>query len=1086
MLFIVYTNETHYLNLHSGWNEHMNIIFENNGVRPHSNVDKATTSTSYSGSHVRETSSRGVFALDISGTVMDNTAYDGQGKTAEDVMQDAGQVDVTTQKNYMAVMSNTMSTEDFAKLQEEGYHPGNTDIETVVTIVDEIKAALAKGGKNITGYTDDLDVETLTQITGSAAFAKELVKQFEEHDIPVTKENVEDVMNACKTATQLEDLSDGIKKYMVRNHMEPTLDNIYKAQYSATADAGKQGRGYYQDDTGYYAKKAETFNWQQLTPQMEKVIENAGLEVSDETMSDAKWLIEKGMPLTEESLKSYYDLDNLELPDSMEEVVKAAVAAIANGKKAGSANLADDRTNLEKAQSYMDDVNSISDEAVDKVTAEGKKLNLRNLKAAQLQISAGAAASAAEPYAVNTTGRRQLEEIRLQMTVQANLHLIRSGLTIDTAELEQLVDELKAAEQQRQQILFGGDAQNASKRAGIYEDTLAKVKEIPQMPAAAVGRVALQGPGLSGSTGAVTADSYSLEAVYSEGSALRAAYEKAGESYETLMTAPRADMGDSIKKAFRNVDDILQNMNKEASEENRRAVRILGYNQMEISEENIAAVKETDFTIQRIVSKVTPASTLEMIRDGMNPLSMNMEELEAYLDSKDQSPAQNIEKYSEFLYKLDKNNEIAPEERDAYIGIYRLLRQLDKTDGAAIGTLINQGVEPTVKNLLSAMRSNKKHGMDVTVNDSFGGVSSEYRGKSISEQIENGYKENASETNYYKKLSRDILDNLESGKQPAQVISDDITLEEFSALLQKQEADPAVKREYQKQQMGMLREATLTEEAVVKELLTFDQPVTANNLMAAGLLMKERGRLAGRMKDTAADAGETEQFEDAVNNLQESMTDEVSAKEAYEKLGQVFTEILDKVVYEQDAVGAVNIDIREISNMHKQISLAGNLAKEENYEVPVNIDGQMTSINLRIIRGADESGRVTASMQTESYGKVLARFYLTKQPEVSEDSADYQMSGYVVCDSKEGFKMLEQSEEKLKNAFEQSDIHVSSLNFIYNWELDLTGALQSDETGSKETSSETKGQKQEVSTKKLYETAKLFISYIQKGEGFQI
>lgn len=1060
----------------------MNINFENNGVRPHSNVDKTVTSTSYSGSHVKETSGRGAFALDISGTVTDNTAYDGQGKTVEDVMQDAGQVDIATQKNYMAVMSNIMSEEDFARLQEEGYHPGDTDIETVVTIVDEIKAALAKGGKNITGYTDDLDVETLTQITGSASFANELVKQFQEHDIPVTKENVEDVMSACKTATQLEDLSDGIKKYMVRNHMEPTLDNIYKAQYSATSDTGKQGKGYYQDDTGYYAKKAETFNWQQLTPQMEKVIENAGLEVSDETMSDAKWLIEKGMPLTEESLKSYYDLDNLELPDSMEEVVKAAAAAIANGKRANSANLVDDRTDLEKAQSYIDDVNSISDEAVDKVAAEGKTLNLRNLKAAQLQISAGATASSTESYAVNTAGRRQLEEIRLQMTTQANLHLMRTGLTIDTTELEQLVDELKAAEQQRQQVLFGGDAQSTSKRAGIYEDTLAKVKEIPQMPAAAVGRLALQGSGSSGSTGAVAADSYSLETVYSEGSALRAAYEKAGESYETLMTAPRADMGDSIKKAFRNVDDILQSINMETSEENRRAVRILGYNQMEISEENIDAVKETDLTIQRIVNKMTPASALEMIRDGMNPLSMNMEELEAYLDSKDQSPTQGVEKYSEFLYKLDKNNEIASEERDAYIGIYRLFRQLDKTDGAAIGTLINQGVEPTVKNLLAAMRSNKKHGMDVTINDSFGGVSSEYEGKSISEQIENGYKENSSQTNYYKKLSNHILDNLENGKLPMQAMADDITLEEFAALLQKQEADPAAKREYQKQQMGMLREAALTEEAVVKELLTFDQPVTANNLMAAGLLMKERGKLAGKMKDVASEAGETEQFEDAVNNLQENMTDDVSARKAYEKLGQVFTEILDKVVYEQDTTDAVNIDIREISNMYKQISLAGNLAKEENYEVPVDIDGQMTSINLRIIHGRDESGRVTASMQTEGYGKVLARFHLTKQPESDEASADYQMSGYVVCDNKEGFKSLEQSEEKLKNAFEQSDIHVNSLNFIYNLELDFTGALQSDETSGKEADSETEGQKQEVSTKKLYEMAKTFISYIQKGE----
>lgn len=416
----------------------MNITFENGKVNAGTNVDRATTSNS--GSRIKETSSKGVFALDISGTVMDNTAYEGQGKTAEDVMQDAGQIDVATQRNYMAVMSNTMSDEDFARLQKEGYHPGNTDIETVVTIVDEIKAALARGGQNITGYTDDLDLETLTQITGSAGFANELVKQFRTHDIPVTRENVEAAFKACETAMQIDGLSDGIVKYMIRNHMEPTVDNIYKAQYSALTDAGRQGKGYYQDETGYYARKAEEFNWQQLTPQMEKVIQNAGLEVSEETMSDARWLIEKGVPLTGDALTALYELRNLKLPETMEEVISAAAAAIANGKGAGNANLSDGKTDMEKAQEYMETVNSISGEAVDKAASEGRILNIRNLRAAQLQISVSVRT---ETYVVSITGRRQLEEARLQMSLQANLHLLRSGFSIDTAELSELVAALK-------------------------------------------------------------------------------------------------------------------------------------------------------------------------------------------------------------------------------------------------------------------------------------------------------------------------------------------------------------------------------------------------------------------------------------------------------------------------------------------------------------------------------------------------------------------------------------------------------------------------------------------------------------------
>lgn len=1062
----------------------MNITFENGKVSAGTNVDRATTKNS--GSQIKETNTKGVFALDISGTVMDNTAYEGQGKTAEDVMQDAGQIDVATQKNYMAVMSNTMSDEDFAKLQEQGFCPGSEEIETVVTIVDEIKAALVKGGNNIAGYTDDLDVDTLTQITGSAGFANELIKQFHKNDIPVTKENVEAVLKACEAAMQLEDLNDGVKKYMIRNHMEPTVDNIYKAQYSARMDAGKQGKGYYQDDIGYYAKKAEEFNWQQLTPQMEKVIRNTGLEVSEETLSDAKWLVEKGIPLTEEALTSLHELRNLKMPETMEQVISAAAAAVASGKSAGNANLSDDKSDMEKAQDYIDDVNMITDEAVDKAAAEGKTLNLRNLKAAQLQISVSVRT---ETYLVHASGRRQLEEVRLRMSMQANLHLLRNGFSIDTAELTQLVDALKAAESRREEVLFGtGSSENMAERASLYKETLAKAGELPYMPAALVGKFAFSSVFRMNIT--AVSESFTLSAVYEQGSLLRSTYEKAGESYEALMTSPRSDLGDSIKKAFRNVDDILQNLDLEPTDSNRRAVRILGYNRMEISEENISAVKSTDLTIRRVVEKLTPASTLQMIRDGVNPLSMNMEELETYLDNQEQESGADIEKYSEFLYKLDKNNSITQEEREAYIGIYRLFRQLDKTDSAAIGALLNQGAEPTVANLLSAMRSSRKQGMDITVDDSFGGITSSYQGKSISQQIESGYK-----TDYFAKLTSDIFDHLDGGIVTSQMTDGSLNLEELAAMLRMAEENNRAEeerhhahREYHKEQLSQLREVFTSEESALKELLEFDQPVSADNLLAAGLLSKERGRLSGRMKELASETGKEQEFNEAISNLQEKLTDEASAKEAYSKLQQTFTDIVEEAVYGRDGDG--RIDIKEINNLYKQISLTGNLAREENYEIPVAINGEVTAVNLRIVHNQKESGMVSVVMQSLSYGKVMARFHLTKQ-NTAEDtrvimgaSVSYQMSGYIVSDSRKGLDILSRSGEVLRKGFQDSDIYTVSLNFIYNSELDLSAPVQNASFNKDIASDHINDGAGEVSTKKLYETAKTFISYIQKGEGY--
>ena len=125
----------------------MRITFDNT----HPNTDKVITT--YSSTRAKECERPGAYTADISGTVMDNNAYGVHGRTAEDVMQEAMVTDVTMERNYMAVMSNSMSTEDFSKMLREGVDPNDMDVETVVTIVDRIKAELMKAGVSVTGYT---------------------------------------------------------------------------------------------------------------------------------------------------------------------------------------------------------------------------------------------------------------------------------------------------------------------------------------------------------------------------------------------------------------------------------------------------------------------------------------------------------------------------------------------------------------------------------------------------------------------------------------------------------------------------------------------------------------------------------------------------------------------------------------------------------------------------------------------------------------------------------------------------------------------------------------------------------------------
>ena len=1004
------------------------------------NVDKVATTT-YRDTQTQKSSQSGVYALDISGTVMDNKAYKGQGKTAEDVMQEAGQIDTAVQRDYMTVMSNSMSAQDFGQMMKDGYQVGDMEIEEVVTIVDKIKAELIKGGAQVAGYTDQIDADTLEKITGSEVFAKELCQQFAAHDIPVTEENVRNAVEAYHKAEELSQMTDGAVKYMVENQMEPTIDNLYLAQHSSTADGSRQGKGYYecfsqQGYGGYYAKKAEDFHWQQLYPQMEAVIQKAGLEVNEETMEDAKWLIEKGIPLTSDAVRKFNQLDSLTLPQDEKQILSAIASAIADGKAAGGANLADDRSNLEKAVEYTERFEQITEEAVDKAVSEGEPLTLQNLEAAQKQIvgntsglekdkmqepknsgMAAQTAGAMENPAV-ISARRQLEEIRFMMTVEANLRLMKNGFVIDTSELEQLVNALKQMEAQHKQLMFGdGDAAAVSEKSAIYAETQRKVDEIPYMPIDVAGRFK------------VTDEDFTLNQVHIEGSALRNKYDEAREKYETLMTAPSKEMGDSIRKAFRNVDDILEDMKLETTDENRRAVRILSYNRMELSAENIQAVKESDTELRSVIEKMTPAVVLQTIRDGKNPLEMTVPELNDYLDSMEYHKEQEVEKYSRFLYKLDKNKEIDAQERSAYIGIYRMFRQLEKTDDAAVGMILNTGAEFSFKNLLSAVRSNKKAGMDFTVDDAFAGIEAAAKGVSISAQINAGFNRT------YQDIVRAAADRM--AKQ-----------------------DASTEADYQNDRVQEYRQLNEVEDSVINELLDNKQPVTANNLLAADMLMNRSGALYKKLNEYTKSA-DKDKVKDALSHVQEAMTDKDSLQEAYGEMQEIYEEVLEEAQYDPEIT---YIDLKAIQSCKKQLTLAGNLAQEENYQIPVEIHGEMTAIHLRVLHDEKEGGKVKAAFSTEAYGKVAAQFSIRNN----------KITGYIACSTAEGTAGLQERAENLRTGLEkqvssliQKELELDNVSIIHGSDLDLNAFTAGEQSNGAS-----------VKTADLYQIAKAFITTV--------
>lgn len=1026
----------------------MKVNFE--GMNQNQNVDNSKIT--YSAPYTPRMRAQKGFHLDISGTVMDNNAYGGHGKTTEDVMNEVANLDVANMRNYIAIMSNSMSGEDISNLMKDGFRPGSIDVETAVTVVDQIKAKLAEAGIEIAGYTDDISMDKLKKITGNVGYAISIAQKLSEYHVPVTKENVTEAMKEFEKAGKLEELSDGAIKYMVTNGKEPTIDNLYRAQFSAAKNGDVQGTGYFEDDfTGYYGKKADDIHFERLQAQMEKVIEDAGLVVYKDTVNQAKWLVEKGIPLTKDNLLLLNQLKEITFPKDAEEIINSIAAALSEGRQAKDAFLSNKESALKQAVDLKKTVDDITDEAMEKVFAEGKIFTIKNLKKAMLEISLSATTPgmAYEKKTIESpvfvTAKRQLEEIRLRMTVDANYKLLKSGFSIETAELEQVVEKLKQQEETEQKVLFGqSEEASASEKASLYKEVTQKVTAIQDMPVSVIGKVAF------------TRSVFTLNYVHTQGTVLKNAYENAEKGYEALMTAPRGDLGDSIQKAFGKIKVLLDDLGIEYNDANARAVRILGYNQMEITEENIDAVKSADEALTRVINKMTPAAVLQMIREEVNPLNMNVEQLYDYLKKKETDPSDEMEKYSKYLYKLEKSNSISEDERDAYIGIYRLFRQIEKGDGAAIGSLLQSGRELSLSNLLGETR-NRKRSFQAAVDDDFGALSDlNKKGISISDQI----------LGYYKRKADHIFEELSPEKFRTVDITGDVTLEQLDELLSKQAEDDFMEKEYVKEQLDDMRRIRKVGDGAIEALLEYGQDISPDNLLAADYLMNYRGaafkQIASYAKKndrstnriTTSEQTLTARLEEDIGQLKESMTDLDSMETAYDRFIETAEDILENSSFEE---GAVAIDVKSMAIFSKQLKLLKNLAREENYEVPVSIDGQLTSIHIKVLRNKGEKGKVTASLETEKLGKVAACL------EAEQD----RISGYVVCSSKEGIEILKAQQTRLQEGLFAETDKEAQVQMLYSRQIDAEGFSHKKETDTA------------ISTKELYHAAKAFINFIE-------
>ena len=851
-------------------------------------------------------------------------------KSFDEIKAKASMKNVSLENNAFAVMATSMSADDVAKMADEGFSPSEmTDSETV-TVLDKIKATLVKSGVNIDGFTDDLSKEQIEQIAGSSAYANAIEAALKETALPATIENVTEISEALNVSKELTIPSDDAKKYMINNCPEPTVNNFYIANHSSSADTSANRASYYMDETGYVGKNPTDADIESLSPQIEKIVSDAGLSVNEQTINEAKWLINKDIPLTKENLTNLENLESVSFPLDTETVALSAASALAEGKNAKDGLLSDPESVHIKAAKFVESLN------FDDVAK-----------------------------------RRILEETRLILTLEASVSLLKKGINLDTKDLEKLVDDLKQAEKESYApFLMDNDEVDIKKyddeltlKLDKFKQTVIAIEHVKTAPLSVVGDVAF------------SEKTPTLNEVAELSNKAKSEFSKAERSYETMMTMPRYDMGDSIKKAFRNVDDILEDLEIEATRLNEKAVRILGYSGMEITEANIEKAVKAEVAVENVITHMTPARTLKMIRDGFNPLDTDIYELSNELLSEDEDTGNT--KYTEFLYKLEKSSEITESEKSAFIGLYRLFRKIEKSDGKLVGDVIKADEKLTFSNIISASRSDRQVGTDIKIDDSFGTLEKLItHGESITDQILQGFKT--------KELNK----------------------------------------QYAKEEADEIRNIITKEEDIVRALENADSPKSPINMAAANMLINSRGTIfKGLLK--GLDEEEKDVFDKEISELADSFDDEDSAKNAINS----FTEKTQEIIKNKAQIADKYIDVKSLKLLNKQLSIINKMADSRTYEVPVIINGSYTSINLKIVNDTENAGKVKAYFETEETGRVSAEFELR----------DGKVSGIITTENSLFEGVIKEREDSFKEEFKGAGVEISSMYYVNKRGISVKG-----------------------------------------------
>ena len=837
--------------------------------------------------------------------------------------------------------AKALTPEMMKELEEEGVSAVDSEADLVKKSIENIVAGKAARKENLAKQAEKLseEAENIKEMSYSATGDTALAKQLERAGMAVTKENIEKLKGGLDFAKEVvNNINEPAISYMVEADLPETISNLYKAEHIEI---------YAKNST--IVEKEET--WTKIENQAVNLLEGKGVEADKSSLDAAKWLFTKGMEITPASVAKFLSLSELkneaESPEGIENLTKKLAEGLAEGKEAADVILG---TANNRQAGYV--VNYF------KHTTE-------------ITIT-------------EVSQRRNLEEIRLKLTEQSALNMLNKGIKIDVTDLKELVLNLRKEEESYYQSLFDGAKTLESDELLKY--TVKSGAESKDLPEAETSQIELLRNVVSIRSYAITQHYESdyktgaISAAYREETRITlSAYHEAGVAYEKGATEIRADLGDSVRKAFGNIDEVLKENSLALNDANRRAVKLLAYNKAEVTMESVTKMKMAAALTENALNELKPATVAGLIKSGINPLDMDMEELLKAAKEVNEKIIPHDEKYSRYLYNMERSGEISEAEREAYIGIYRLLNQIEKGDNAAVGSVSLANQSLTLRNMLSAVRTGKLRGFNEKVDESFGELKEVLGGEN---KIDNSI-----DAAYAKLLAGELKERLS-------------------------EADVHY---YKAKETEIARDIQTTN---VEKMLDAGAEITFSNLAAQMNIAKGRRNLLGLV------SAMSNKEKREVNDLSSKFIDEFDGERFAAENEKAVTDALSKTVKKMMESEKMSYDrLNGLMAVKKTITLSVKRSESKTYDIPFIYDeDKLADLSITIRKGRSEAdkGKVGIILTTNE-GKVTSEFRI-----VSE-----RITGYFKTELRESLDRLKSNEEVLKKTLSEMKLEIGEISYHF-------------------------------------------------------